>query len=61
VSKATLFLRKTSGKGRRHGSVEMLCRLDHGLILTAVKRRVTDGSVLNLIRLILAVFKEKGA
>ncbi len=28
-------------------------RLDHGLILAAVKRRVTDGSVLNLIRLFL--------
>ena len=33
-------------------------RLDHGLILAAVKRRVTDGSVLNLIRLFLARIHE---
>ena len=35
-------------------------RLDHGLILAAVKRRVTDGSVLNLIRLFLARLQRKG-
>jgi RNA-directed DNA polymerase len=54
VSKATLFIRKYE----RQWVVDMdlskcFDRLDHGLILAAVKRRVTDGSVLNLIRLFL--------
>ncbi len=54
VAKATLFI-------RRHGLGHVVdmdlskCfdRLDHGLILASIRRRVTDGSILNLIRMML--------
>lgn len=51
ISKATLFIRKYS----RRYVVDMdlskcFDKLDHELIIKSVKRRVTDGSVLNLIK-----------
>lgn len=54
VAKATMFI-------RRYGLCHVVdmdlskCfdRLDHGLIIASVRRRVTDGSILNLIRMML--------
>ncbi|MDB0034777.1 group II intron reverse transcriptase/maturase [bacterium] len=51
ISKATLFIRKYD----RRWVVDMdlskcFDRLDHQLIIEGVKRRVTDGSILNLLR-----------
>lgn len=54
VAKATMFLRRY---GREH-VVDMdlskcFDRLDHDLIIESVRHRVTDGSILNLIRMFL--------
>lgn len=54
VAKATMFIRKY---GLSH-VVDMdlskcFDRLDHDLIIASVRRRVTDGSILNLIRMML--------
>lgn len=54
VAKATMFIRQY---GRQH-VVDMdlskcFDRLDHELIITSIRRRVTDGSILNLVRLFL--------
>lgn len=54
VAKATMFLRQY---GRKH-VVDMdlskcFDRLDHDLIIGSVRQRVTDGSILNLIRMFL--------
>lgn len=55
ISKATLFIRKY----RRRFVVDMdlskcFDRLDHELIIKSVKRRVTDGSILNVIKQFLS-------
>ena len=54
VAKATMFIRRY---GLQH-VVDMdlskcFDRLDHGLILSSIRRRVTDGSILNLIQMFL--------
>jgi group II intron reverse transcriptase/maturase len=54
VAKATMFIRQY---GLKH-VVDMdlskcFDRLDHGLILSSIRRRVTDGSILNLIQMFL--------
>lgn len=54
VAKATMFIRRY---GLKH-VVDMdlskcFDRLDHGLILSSIRRRVTDGSILNLIQMFL--------
>lgn len=54
VAKATLFIRRY---GRRH-VVDMdlskcFDRLDHDLIIASIRRRVTDGSILTLVRMFL--------
>ncbi|MFT7633476.1 MAG: RNA-directed DNA polymerase [Mariniblastus sp.] len=54
VAKATMFIRQY---GRKH-VVDMdlskcFDRLDHELIITSIRRRITDGSILNLVRLFL--------
>lgn len=54
VAKATMFIRRY---GLKH-VVDMdlskcFDRLDHGLILSSIRRRVTDGSILNLVQMFL--------
>ena len=54
VAKATMFIRRY---GRRH-VVDMdlskcFDRLDHDLIIASIRRRVTDGSILTLVRMFL--------
>jgi group II intron reverse transcriptase/maturase len=54
VAKATMFIRRY---GLKH-VVDMdlskcFDRLDHGLILTSIRRRVTDGSILALVEMFL--------
>lgn len=54
VAKATMFIRRY---GLKH-VVDMdlskcFDRLDHGLILSSIRRRVTDGSILKLIQMFL--------
>ncbi|MCC9644337.1 group II intron reverse transcriptase/maturase, partial [Rhodopirellula sp. JC740] len=54
VAKATMFIRRY---GLKH-VVDMdlskcFDRLDHGLILSSVRRRVTDGSILSLLKMFL--------
>lgn len=54
VAKATLFVRQYD----RQWVVDMdlskcFDRLDHDLIIASIRRRVTDGSVLNLVRMFL--------
>ena len=54
ISKATLFIRKYN---KQHVVDMDLSKcfdvLDHGLIIKSVRKRITDGSILNLIRMFL--------
>lgn len=54
VAKATMFIRRYDFKHVVDMDLsKCFDRLDHGLILSAIRRRVTDGSILTLIEMFL--------